>query len=187
MQFLTKEQQRVLMLKKRDALPAELRKEYSEKISRTLSECEEINKAEIILSYMSVGSEPDLSSLHKILLNRNKRLCFPVSLGKGRMLAASPLTDEAWHAGLYRIPEPVLDMSLVIEPEDIDVVICPCVAFDGNKRRLGHGGGYYDRYLPRCTKSLNIAAAFEIQRAERLMTDNRDISMDAVVTEKCRY
>ena len=65
-------------------------------------------------------------------------------------------------------------------------MLAPCVAFDGDCRRLGHGAGYYDRYLPRVSAPV-IAAAFECQRLARVETDARDRSMDAVVTEKTVY
>ena len=58
------------------------------------------------------------------------------------------------------------------------------MAFDSEGRRLGHGAGYYDRYLPRCEKALCLGVAFEAQRLERVATEAHDRTMDRIVTEK---
>ena len=54
----------------------------------------------------------------------------------------------------------------------------------GRGRRLGHGAGYYDRFLPLCKKAVKIAAAFALQQLDEIICDSHDISMDLVVTEE---
>ena len=49
------------------------------------------------------------------------------------------------------------------------------------------GGGYYDRYLPECTKARVIAVAYEVQRADEIPVDEYDKPVDAVITEKTKY
>ena len=48
---------------------------------------------------------------------------------------------------MYGILEPKADCALVT-PADIDFAVVPCLSFDRRGRRLGQGGGYYDRLLP---------------------------------------
>lgn len=52
--------------------------------------------------------------------------------------------------GLYNIPEPAKHCPLV-NLADIDFAIVPCLSCDRKRRRLGHGGGYYDRTLAKLT------------------------------------
>ena len=99
------------------------------------------------------------------------------------MYAASPDKPDAWRTGKYGIAEPDPEHSSLISPEKLDAVIVPCVAFDAAHRRLGHGGGYYDRFLPLCTCAVKLAAAFELQRAAAVPIDSFDVAMDAVATE----
>ena len=72
------------------------------------------------------------------------------------------------------------------EPLDM-LVICPCTAFDKTCSRVGMGGGYYDRFLPKCINAAVIAVAFECQKAENIPVQDTDIRMDAVFTEKTVY
>ncbi|WP_439558950.1 5-formyltetrahydrofolate cyclo-ligase, partial [Dyadobacter sp.] len=47
----------------------------------------------------------------------------------------------------WNIPEPDPQKSKRIEPQQIDVVLVPLLAFDQRGFRVGYGGGYYDRFL----------------------------------------
>ena len=76
---------------------------------------------------------------------------------------------------------------MIVDPRDIDLVICPCAAFDETGVRLGMGGGYYDRFLPRCVRAFSAAAAFEAQKADALPTDEWDVRMDRIFTELTAY
>ena len=104
------------------------------------------------------------------------------------MLAAIPAGPDAWQTGMYKIKEPLEELSLILEPDEIGLVIAPCAAFDGARRmRVGMGAGYYDRYLPKCTNSINIAVAYEAQHIPDICTDTWDVPLDAIVTEKRWY
>ena len=89
--------------------------------------------------------------------------------------------------GAFGILEPV--GGDVVPLAEHDVVLLPVVAFDDNGRRLGQGGGFYDRALesliaaaPR-PRPVLIGVAHEFQRVEQVHTDPWDIALDAVVTE----
>ena len=51
-------------------------------------------------------------------------------------------------AGKYGILEPGAEAP-VIQPEEINLAIVPCMSCSHDGRRLGYGSGYYDRYLVR--------------------------------------
>ena len=49
------------------------------------------------------------------------------------------------------------------------------------------GKGYYDRYLPRCTRAVKIGIALEVQRVPRAAVDDHDQRLDSFVTERGIY
>jgi 5-formyltetrahydrofolate cyclo-ligase len=81
------------------------------------------------------------------------------------------------------IPEPVTDPCCNVE--EIDLIIVPGVAFDETGGRIGYGGGYYDRLLPR-VKGLRpiVALAYEEQIYDDLPRAEHDIEMDIVLTDR---
>ena len=182
-----KKAQRAAALAARSALSSSERKAKSEALCRCLTALPEVQTAKTILSYAAAGSEADLAVFHHWAMQTGKRLAFPVSLPDGIMEARTVCSAEDWRDGRYGLREPDPARTVLVLPEEIDLVIVPCVAFDEDGRRLGHGAGYYDRYLPRCTRACCIAAAFEAQKLERVCTTDLDETMDIVVTEDRVY
>lgn len=174
--------QRKKALSARKAMREEERRTASEKICARLLEMPAVKNARTILSYEALPEEVDLSSLHQAL-GGSARLCFPVSLAGGVMQAWEP---GEWTQGRYGIREPDRETSRLVEPGEIDLVLAPCVGFDRKRDRLGHGAGYYDRYLTDCPAKV-IAVAFECQKLQRVAADRHDRAVDAVVTEERVY
>jgi 5-formyltetrahydrofolate cyclo-ligase len=86
--------------------------------------------------------------------------------------------------GYRGIPEPQSHCTLV-KAETIDWVLVPGVAFDMAGRRLGYGGGYYDRLLPTLRSDVaRIAGAYEMQLVERVPAAAHDLPVQELVTER---
>lgn len=69
-----------------------------------------------------------------------------------------------------------------------DLVVVPAVAFDDRCRRLGRGGGYYDRLLAKLPeRASSVAIGYEFQRVDEVPTEDHDVSVDAVVTDASVY
>ena len=100
-----------------------------------------------------------------------------------RAPCASPIADRDVVGGYQGIPEPLPDCPRVAR-EAIDFVLVPGVAFDLAGRRLGYGGGYYDRLLPLLSpRAARVAGAFELQLVDRVPAAPHDVAVDAIVTE----
>jgi len=98
--------------------------------------------------------------------------------------------DELEPTGTMKILEPKLplrrDVSRQVLPEQIDVVLVPGLAFDHFGNRLGHGKGYYDRFLRRLpTDVLTIGLALDSMLRDQIPHDEKDCPVKMVVTE-CR-
>ena len=173
-------------IRAREALPEEDRAGYSAQICGRIIRTPEYAEAEIIFVYKWIRGEVRLDELEKQAAADGKRLLYPLCVSRTEMLAVEPgAGDDAWaDSGFMGIREPVSEKGRIIGPSEIDLVIAPCAAFDEKCRRLGMGGGFYDRYLPGCTGAKIIAAAYEVQCAEEIPTEEFDFTAGGVATEK---
>jgi 5-formyltetrahydrofolate cyclo-ligase len=78
-----------------------------------------------------------------------------------------------------------------IDPMAVDVVIVPGLAFTRAGDRLGQGGGWYDRFLPRIRPDCaTVGVGFQRQLVEVLPTEEHDVALSIVVSEvgvlRCR-
>lgn len=184
---MNKRDQRAQALSARRAMPEAERAAASAQICRALLQLPELHTARTVFSYLAMPEEADLSDLHARLLARGCRVAFPVTQPGGIMQAFAP--EVPWRFALDRfgIRSPIPECAVQVEPREIDVVLVPCVAFDDRCRRLGHGGGYYDRYLPLCPGAALFGVAFEVQRLPEVACDPLDVPLDAFVTERTIY
>ena len=164
----------------RDALTPGDRDRLSDRITANILESPEFQRAGTVMLYRAVRGEVPLESL---AARTGKRFVYPRCVNQTDMEARLPGDGNAWTPGPFGIPEPDPDRSGLIDPETVDLVLCPCTAFDEAGNRLGMGGGYYDRFLPRCKNAVITAVAWEAQRAESVPGEPWDVPMDLVFTE----
>ena len=91
-------------------------------------------------------------------------------------------TNDPLAINKFGIPEPI--SKIVKYP---DVLLVPLVAFDRNFNRIGYGGGFYDRYINKIRKRkkvLTIGFAYSFQKVKKIPTNNYDINLDFIITNK---
>ena len=91
---------------------------------------------------------------------------------------ARPLVRDAIGLQAPSIDQPV------VEP---DLVVVPLLAFDRQGRRLGQGGGYYDRALQALKARGQVyvlGLAYSGQETANLPHEPHDQALDAILTEK---
>ena len=179
-------------IKAREALTPQERAEKSRSICAHILQTPEWKRAKTVMIYKFVKGEVQLTGLEEaneaLPEAERKTLLYPLCIEDRGMLAIAPgstdLNSAAWKKGAFGIPEPVPEQGSVVAPEDIDLVVSPCSSFDGTFMRLGMGGGYYDRYLPKCTRADVMLVAFECQRAEKIPAEDWDVPVPCIVTEE---
>ncbi len=181
-----KEQQRKLALKARREMDPEDREKKSIRICSYLSSLPEISNATVIFSYKATEEEVDLSVFHTWCKMNGKKLAFPFCTRDGKMEAYLPDAAEEFIVGRYGILAPDPDKSTLLTADQIDVAVVPVVAFDEKGNRCGHGKGYYDRYLKR-SNAYRVGVAFEVQKVDQIVTDENDVAMDTILTERTIY
>ena len=169
----------------RDATDPERRRAWSAQICHHLVlECDLAAPA-TALSYAGFGSEIDTLPFNLALLDRGLTLVLPRVERAAGGLVLYRVCDLAIDLipGVWGIPEPDPRRCTVVSPVDIDWMLLPGLAFDRRGGRLGYGGGYYDRLLPRLPRSKRIAAAFECQIVDAVPRGPHDVLMDRLITE----
>ena len=109
-----------------------------------------------------------------------------------KQLITSYLVSSDIELCLYK--EPFIKNALnILEPEnpikinEVDVFLVPGVAFTVSGKRLGRGGGYYDKLLSKYPDTLKIGITFNERILQDLPTESHDISMDYVFTNDKYY
>jgi 5-formyltetrahydrofolate cyclo-ligase len=174
------------ILRARDAMPTHLRIAASATIAATLSRRPDFIAARVVLLTLPFGSEWDTGLLLSAALAGSKTVAVPRVNQERHMLEIHAVCDAAREIapGYRGIPEPRADCPPVALAS-IDWVLVPGVAFDAEGRRIGYGGGYYDRLLPLLDRgAARVAGAFELQIVERVPAAPHDTTVDAIVTER---
>ncbi len=171
-------------LLRRKALPPEERREKSKAIIKHLIQSPFFKQAQRILFYASFDHEVETWEGIRVALAQGKEVYLPRTNTKEKSLSLHRLLDlKELAPGAYGILEPPAQ-NPKIAPEDLDLIVCPGVAFDLRGGRLGYGGGYYDRLLIRAKRAKQIALAFECQIFKALPLEAHDIRMEVIITEK---
>jgi 5-formyltetrahydrofolate cyclo-ligase len=173
------------VLAERDALPEAVRIAASAAISARILERADFRAARAVLLTLPFGSEWDTVAVVRAALAAGSIVAVPRVDKASRMLELHAIADPERDvvAGYRGIPEP-LPAGPLVSRETIDFVLVPGVAFDRTGRRMGYGGGYYDRLLPLLSPRVaRVAGAFDVQLVDRVPAAPHDIAVDAIVTE----
>ena len=130
-----------------------------------------------IALYYSMKSEVDTKELIKESLELGKKVVLPRIINKNKMIFISVNSDTNYEKNSYGVLEPIGE-----EESNIDLIICPGVAFDKDNNRLGYGRGYYDKYL-KDKDIYKIGICYKEQLVDKIDIDDFDIKMDMVITD----
>ena len=171
------------ILRKRREL-SQLYKSQAESVMlESLLNWEFFKKAKVIHIFISRPEEPDTRPVIEHCWNNGKKVAVPVVLPNTFNLFHSEIKSfESLISGTYGIQEPSPESRIKMTPDMFDLVIVPGVAFDRNGKRLGHGKGYYDRFLE-LTGAFRLALAFDCQLLKTLPTELHDVPVNAILSE----
>jgi len=138
-----------------------------------------IDQSAVIALYSAIGSEAPTARLADYLAEIGKTIAFPVCVGDAPLEFRKVGNIDLLEAGFRNISEPNADCPAVTP----DLIIAPMVAFDRAMRRLGQGGGPYDRTFGKYPDALRIGLAWSVQEAESIPVEPHDRPLHMIVTE----
>ncbi|MBR3768233.1 MAG: 5-formyltetrahydrofolate cyclo-ligase [Clostridia bacterium] len=154
----------------------------SKEIQKRLIESSAFKTADKIFIYVATEKEPDTSLIISEALKCGKKVFVPKCIDKGIMIPVKIDEETKFSEGFMGIREPLIYNKNLPVP-DIDLAVIPCVSANKNGNRLGHGGGFYDIFLSE-NKMTKICLCFNELLHDDIPTDEKDIQMDTVITEK---
>jgi len=143
------------------------------------------NQSNSTMFYYQKGNEVNLKGLmNSQLIHQKRKIILPKTNKNDFSMKSYQINNlsENLENGAFGIMEPKED-CLEINKEQIDLVFVPGVAFDLAGNRLGHGLGYYDRFLEDF-KGIKVGIAYDFQMVDSIKVKSHDVPMDYVITEK---
>ncbi|MFN6251617.1 MAG: 5-formyltetrahydrofolate cyclo-ligase [Acetobacteraceae bacterium] len=136
-------------------------------------------KGAIIAGYWPMGDEMDPRPLMLALASCGHAIALPVTPPRGE-----PLAFRAWAPGAALRPGP-MGTSEPVAGEELrpEVLLVPLLAFDRTGRRLGYGGGYYDRTLAALPGAKAIGIAYAGQEMAEVPAGPQDFRLPLIATE----
>ena len=148
---------------------------------------DQYRKAVAIMVYANMGAEVETGTLIAAALEAGKRVVLPYCRSETRSLGIGEIQDVARDIviGANNVPEPRQDLRDIFFRSDLQLIVCPGVAFDNCGARLGRGGAYYDNFLRELKGKIPIVGlAFDCQvQASQLPFSYSDVVMDQIITE----
>jgi 5-formyltetrahydrofolate cyclo-ligase len=134
-------------------------------------------------AYVGVASEVRTLPLLEAAWKAGKRVVCPrIGMG-GRLEGRRVRSVEDLVTGPRGLREPDPETTSLVPAEEIDLVVAPGVGFDRRGRRLGLGGGYYDRFLS-TTGASRLGLAFSLQIVDWIPQGPGDEPVHWIVTER---
>ncbi len=139
-----------------------------------------------VAGYVAADAEIDPATLLDELHLAGKHLYLPVIQPDNTLSFAAWAPGDPTAPNRYGIPEP-LGTHTLYSAGDLDAVLLPLVGWDRQGRRLGMGGGFYDRSLAGCEGVLKVGLAYAAQEIPELPGESWDVNLDFVATESALH
>lgn len=155
------------------------REERDARILGNLCRLDRFAQAETVFLYKAFGTEAGTDLIAAKILADGRRIFYPRTEGEEILLV--PYTGQPFRKGRFSCPEPEGD----IFSGTPDVCIAPLLAADLRFRRLGYGGGFYDRYFHGKGRNVyKIGIGYDFQIESRIPDEAHDVPLDAIVSDK---
>ena len=166
----------------RQALPSSACDARSDEIHKRLFTLPELKSSETVLAFASIRNEVRTRPSMEAAWAIGKRVALPrVVADEIRLYLVDSKTLLV--EGAFSVPEPSEEAEQV-RPDEVDFALVPALAVDPRGYRIGYGGGYYDRLIPRLERACTCAVAYDFQLVSEVPELPFDVAVDLIVTDK---
>ncbi len=167
----------------RNAISHEEKQLLDRGIRENLFNFEAYRKAQLLLTFISVDSEPDTREILRRAWSEGKTAAVPKCHPDHKMAFYIIESFDDCQSGKYNIPEPKDYCKEAVLTEENILCLVPGLAFDRKGARLGYGGGYYDRFLRKHPHITAIGICAERLVCEDVPEEETDCRLDGLITE----
>ena len=134
--------------------------------------------AKTIYGYLPYNQEVRTVPMLEQAMKDGKRVAVPKCYGEEmRFIYMDDLSKV--EKGYANIPEPIADDP--VADDKTALVLMPGMAFTKDGKRMGYGGGFYDKFLAAEPDHPTVALCYDFQMVEDLPTEEYDIPVDCVL------
>ena len=160
-------------------LTEKYRREASERIVRQVLSLPAYRKARTVMAYVSLPGEPDTRLILEDAAAHGKTVLLPRCTGPDRMEALRFPGWDKMEKSRMGIPEPPESAE---ETPEADLILVPCMTVSPDGVRLGHGAGYYDRFLAK-RKAETVCLCFRQLVRDLVPAGPEDYRIGLVITD----
>jgi 5-formyltetrahydrofolate cyclo-ligase len=172
-----------LLLKRRN-LEKDIIDAQSDNMVKHLCAWPYYQQAKIIMLFLSMPDEPQMTQIIEDAWSQGKIVCVPHMRKQfGEMDAAVIENLNDLVNGRFNLLVPNPATLKVMDPQLIDLMIVPGVAYDYYGNRLGMGAGYYDRFIPQAHRAILIGAIWSSYILESIPHHSYDMPVHYLLSE----
>lgn len=174
---------------------SEVSKKYAQqasyKFSELIGQLDWYRSSQRVAGFLPFDGEADPLPVMDRATQDGKQVFVPIIVAQGQPLKFALWNrDSPTRMNQFGIAEPDVAADCLVDPQSLDFVITPLVAFDDQCNRLGVGGGFYDRSFAWLNSQSSkersarlVGIAYQMQMIEKAPCEEWDVRLDAVVTE----
>ena len=150
----------------------------SQRLGELFRNCPQYQAAKTIYGYLPYNQEVRTVPMLEQAMKDGKRVAVPKCYGdQMRFIYMDDLSKV--EKGYANIPEPIADEP--VADDRTALVLMPGLAFTTDGKRMGYGGGFYDKFLASEPDHPTVALCYAFQMVEDLPTNEYDIPVDCVL------
>lgn len=178
---MNKKDLRKELITKRKNLDSDYRRNADRLIFEKIIALDAYQKAQTIFCFVSTPDEINTFPLLEHAFSSKKRVTVPKCIEKGVMQAYHIQSFQDLKTGKYSLSEPMSHCP-VVAPEELDLIIVPCLSCNPDGYRIGYGGGFYDRYLA-STAAASVVICYQQMMLDEIPLEPFDQKADCVITD----
>ena len=150
----------------------------SRRLGELFLNCAQYQQAKTIYGYLPYNQEVRTVPMLEQAMADGKRVAVPKCYGdEMRFIYMDDLSKV--EKGYANIPEPIADGPVADDPTAL--VLMPGLAFTKDGKRMGYGGGFYDKFLAAEPGHPTVALCYAFQMVDYIPTEDYDIPVDRVL------